>query len=198
MNRSEDAIRAFIAIHISQPARSVLEAASQELSTELPTGVRWVDPKGIHLTLKFLGDIAPDQAKDILEVMGRHAASVEPFRIRLSGLGMFPNQKRPRVVWAGIEGELDSLQKLQADIDNATGGLGFAKEIRSFSPHLTLGRVRDRVSESERRRIGTVVASTCLGTSEPWPVEAVYLIRSRLGPGGATYCELGSARVGGG
>ena len=166
------------------------------LRAQLPTGVRWVDPNGIHLTLKLLGNFVPDQAEDILEVMGRHAASVEPFSICLSGLGMFPNPKRPRVVWAGIEGELDSLQNIQAELEEATWGLGFAKEKRPFSPHLTLGRVREQVSDSERRRIGTVVSSTCLGTSEPWPVEAVHLIRSRLAPGGATYCELGWVPLG--
>ena len=161
------------------------------LRAQLPTGVRWVDPNGIHLTLKLLGNFVPDQAEDILEVMGRHAASVEPFSICLSGLGMFPNPKRPRVVWAGIEGELDSLQNIQAELEEATWGLGFAKEKRPFSPHLTLGRVREQVSDSERRRIGTVVSSTCLGTSEPWPVEAGPPDTQPFGSGGSHVLRVG-------
>ncbi len=196
MSRAEETLRAFVAIRVSPAAVSVLEEAIRGLEAQLPLEVRWVNPDGIHLTLKFLGNIAPHQARDVLDVMGRSAAAVEPFSIGLSDLGMFPNPNRPRVVWAGIRGELDPLQKLQAGLERGAWELGLPKEKRPFSPHLTLGRVREQASESAYRSTGAVVSATPLGASEPWRVEAVHLIRSRLGPGGATYCELGSARLG--
>ncbi len=198
MSRAEETLRAFVAIRVSPAAVSVLEEAIRVLEAQLPREVRWVNPDGIHLTLKFLGNIAPHQARDVLDVMGRSAAAVEPFSIGLSDLGMFPNPKRPRVVWAGIRGEVDPLQKLQAGLERGAWELGLSKETRPFSPHLTLGRVREQASESAHRSTGAVISATPLGASEPWRVEAVHLIRSRLGPGGAKYCELGSARLGNG
>ena len=196
MTRSEESIRAFIALQIPQVARSVLNETIQRLSDRVPDGVRWVDPSGIHLTLKFLGNVAPAKADEVLEAMLQPAASVAPFLINLCGLGTFPNEKKPRVVWAGIQGDLDLLMELQEKLEGAMWGLGFPRERRPFSPHLTLGRVKEQVSNSIRRQIGTGLEGVSLVPGEPWLVESVYLVRSQLAPGGATYSNLGSARLG--
>ena len=94
MTRSEGSIRAFIALHIPQAARSVLNETILSLGDRVPDGVRWVNPSGIHLTLKFLGNVAGAQADDVLDAMRRPAASVAPFWINLCGLGTFPNGKK--------------------------------------------------------------------------------------------------------
>ena len=196
MTRLEGNIRAFIALQIPQTSRLVLNETIRSLKERVPDGVRWVDPSGIHLTLKFLGNVTPAQVEEVLEAMHWPATSVAPFQINLYGLGTFPNEKRPRVVWAGIQGELDSLMELQEKLEKATGGLGFARERRPFSPHLTLGRVKEQVPDSVRRRIGIGLGSKSLEPGEPWLVEAVYLVRSQLAPSGATYSNLGLARLG--
>jgi 2'-5' RNA ligase len=166
----------------------------QRLAVQAPTGVRWVDPAGIHLTLKFLGNVVPGLAGRIIEVMDRQAAS--PFSIHLSGLGMFPNERRPRVLWAGVQGALDPLQRLQEQIEEGVSRLGFPRERRPFSPHLTLGRVREPVSSGALKRISAAVTSTSLEPTEPWTVDSVHLMRSVLTPGGARYSTLASVPLG--
>ena len=197
LTESGGTLRAFIALQIPQAARLVLAEAIQSLGDGISTGMRWVDPSGIHLTLKFLGDVEPGQVDHILAAIRTSAGSVTPFCINLTGLGIFPNEKKPRVVWAGIQGDLDSLGELQGRIERASWGLGFAREKWPFSPHLTLGRVKDQISDAERRQVGAVAHSLSLSTDEPWTVDAVHLIRSQLNPSGAIYSTLGSVPLAG-
>ena len=196
MTSSEGSIRGFIALEIPSAVKLTLQEAIQSLNAQIPKGVRWLDPSAMHLTLKFLGSVAPGMISGILDAVGRSAEPVAPFRISLSGLGMFPNEKRPRVLWAGVQGDLDAILELQQRVEEAMHGLGFAPEERRFSPHLTLGRVRDQVSGSLRRQIGSAVSSASLGTAEPWLVREVHLVQSVLAPGGASYTTLGSIALG--
>ena len=195
MIRSDAPIRAFIALNIPTAAKSALEEAIRNLSAQVPSRVRWVDPGGMHLTLKFLGNVEPAQVDGLVEAL-RRPAEVSPFRIWLSGLGVFPNERRPRVLWVGLDGDLASLRELQEKIAGEMSGLDFPREARPFSPHLTLGRVQDRVSDGVRRRIGAAVSSATLGPAESWLVDSVHLVRSHLAPGGATYSTLASASLG--
>jgi len=192
---SDAPIRAFIALDIPTATKSTLGEVIRSLTPQVPGGVRWVDPGAVHLTLKFLGNVEPAQVDGIVEALRRPAA-VSPFRIWLSGLGVFPNERRPRVLWVGLDGDLASLRELQEEISGEMSGLGFPREARPFSPHLTLGRVQDRVSDGVRRRIGAAVSSTSLGPAESWLVDSVHLVRSHLAPGGATYTTLASASLG--
>ncbi len=193
MSSSEQAIRVFIAAPIATHAKLVLSKVIDGLSSKIPEGVRWVNPDGIHLTIKFLGNIRPEGVTRITEAMGRAAAEVSPFQVRLWGLGTFPNEKRPRVLWAGMEGDIDRLRELQEISESALEALGYPIDRRPFNPHLTLGRVRDQVDERTRRGIGSVLSSEKLEASEPWPVESVELIQTQFGSEGATYNTLASA-----
>ena len=190
-------IRVFIALHLSQMARQQLAETIRRLAGELPTGVRWVDPENIHLTLKFLGDIDPSQLEDVSRDMGLAAGGSAPFWVHLAGLGMFPNQKRPRVLWAGMGGDLDQLAALQEKVDAAMAELQFPREGRPFSPHLTLGRVRDGVSGEVRRRVGAAVACATQEAGDPWLVDTLHLVRSDLTAKGAIYTSLVAAPLGG-
>lgn len=192
-NPSGQAIRVFIAAPIPLPDKLVLSNVMDALSSKLAEGVRWVNPDGIHLTIKFLGDINPSQASVVAEAMGRAAAQVSPFRIGLSGLGMFPNQKKPRVLWAGVEGDMARLTELQEATENELTALGFPKDRRSFNPHLTLGRVRDQVLDRTRRRISLVMSGQDIQATEPWLVESVGLIQTHFGPAGTTYTTMSGA-----
>ena len=192
MNPSDATIRVFIALDIAPEARRGLVAAMRELQTAIPNGVRWVDPAGIHLTLKFLGNIDPNLVEPVFQGMRGSAEGTAPFQLRLFDLGLFPNARQPRVLWAGVAGELKPLEGLQQRVDESVSPLGFPRERQPFRPHLTLGRVREGVAPAIRSQIGATLYSIPLGPSEPWLVDAVHLIRSTLTPTGAIYASLGS------
>jgi 2'-5' RNA ligase len=193
---AEAPIRAFIALAISATAKSALADVMQRLAVQAPAGVRWVDPARMHLTLKFLGNVEPGLVDGIIDAIAGAAAGASPFSIHLSGLGMFPNERRPRILWAGVQGGLDALHQLREQIEESMSGLGFPRERRPFSPHLTLGRVREPVYSGSIRRISAAVTSISLEPTEPWPVDSVHLVRSTLTPGGARYSALASVPLG--
>ncbi len=184
-------IRAFIALHISEQARQTLDRTIRELADTTGRQVRWADPKGIHLTLKFLGNISSSRTGELLEAVEESCRDHSPFSLVLSGLGMFPNRERPRVLWAGVGGGLDALASLQDAVETAMTGAGFRREPRPFRAHLTIGRVRDGATPRQRRAIGDAVSSTTLPPVEPWQIGTVHLVQSTLTPQGAIYADLG-------
>lgn len=185
--------RIFIAIELSDPVKRWLAAARAALEPAVPAGtVRWVDGKGIHLTLKFLGEIPARQADEVRVAIDRAAAGAKSFSITVEGLGCFPNLNRPRVVWAGVRAQAE-LGELQSRLETELEGMGFAREERAFSPHLTLGRVRDGIPDGRRGDIGAAVAAAKTGEPVSMEVGEISLFRSVLRPGGAEYTVLYSA-----
>src|SRR2546421_211885 len=149
-------LRAFIAIQLSDEVKRQIGSVQAELKREVSGSGRggkavkigWTQPEGIHLTLKFLGDIQETQVEALREILKRAAAPARPFTLEARGLGAFPNPRAPRVIWLGLHGKSDDmaeLQRLQAAVEDGAAALGFAKEARAFTPHLTLARIRDRV-----------------------------------------------------
>ncbi|GAI25354.1 unnamed protein product, partial [marine sediment metagenome] len=127
-----------------------------QLEAQLKLGeqpwVKWVDPYSIHLTLKFLGNIAVDRTGEVAKAMKEAVQGISPFHLEVKDLGVFPNLRRVQVAWVGISGEVDKLSQLQKYIESTLAPLGFAPESRPFTPHLTLARLRDRASLDERQR----------------------------------------------
>ena len=193
-----DKVRSFIAIPVPSPAIQVLEQVVKRLDSEIGEQVRWVRPEGIHITLKFMGDIPASTVQRVLESLPPVAAGFSPFELSISRLGVFPNPRRPRVLWASLDGGLEVLSELQLAVDEAVGRLGLPKEQRAFSPHLTLGRVRRDVSEGQLRKIGEVMATAALPSVPPWPADTVNLMRTELDPGGSRHYLVGSSPIGGG
>ncbi len=188
-------VRAFIAVEVPQTARQTLAEAVRELADQTPGNVRWVDAQGIHLTLKFLGDIHTQDAGEIITALNSPVRQVSPFSLQLSGLGMFPNARRPRVLWAGIEGQQDSLSNLQQCVEGVLVQMNHPTERQTFSPHLTLGRVRDGISPGARRRIIQAMSAASpasMVVSEPWTVEQVHLFRTTFTPQGSIYTSMGA------
>jgi len=192
-------IRTFIAIELPPEMQERIAQVQARFKQNSPAGlVRWVQPQGIHLTLKFLGDTPTQKIEEIGEILRSVCAAHTPFSFSVSGLGCFPDFKRPRVVWVGVEEPEGHLKGLQQAIERAISPLGFPPEGRAYSPHLTLGRVKEgRSSDIEMlgeyvKRVGAQVA---LG---PVHVDSVSLIRSDLLPGGAVYTPLVRAALGGG
>ena len=194
----ENMVRSFIAIPVPKAGIEVLERVVKRLGTEIGGQVRWVRPRGIHLTLKFMGDIPASTVERVLEALPEVAAAFRPFEISVSGLGVFPNSRRPRVLWAGLDGDLTTLLALQIAVDQAVEKLGLPKEERPFSPHLTLGRVRRDTNDEQSRKIGYLMSNTVLQAVPSWPVETVDLMRTELDPTGSRHYLVGSAAIGGG
>jgi 2'-5' RNA ligase len=189
-------IRSFIAIELPEEAKKGLSKLRKKVERDEHRFVKWVDPGGIHLTLKFLGNIPFKQVTEITKAIEEAAQGISPFHLEISGLGAFPNLKQARVFWVGIGGEMDKLSRLQQNIDSALAVLGFAKEERSFVPHLTLARIREGASPPERRSFGELVGSTIFEDKYPVEVEAIRLMRSQLMPTGAIYTCLSVVGLG--
>jgi 2'-5' RNA ligase len=196
VSHNPEEIRSFIAIELPEEAKKGLARLRKELERDEHKFVKWVDPGGIHLTLKFLGNIPSKRVAEITEAMERAAQGISPFNLEISGLGAFPSLKQARVFWVGIGGEVDKLSGLQQNIDSALAALGFAKEERPFMPHLTLARIREGASPPEKRSFGELVGSTIFEDKYHVEVEAIRLMRSQLTPTGAIYTCLSVVELG--
>lgn len=188
-------IRSFIAIELPDEFRLALARLQERLKSGSRALVKWVDPQGIHLTLKFLGNISPDMVGRITTALEGAVRGMSPFHLEAGGLGAFPSLKRVRVVWVGIAGEVDRLSRLQRSIESALVPLGFAPESRTFSPHLTLGRLRDQATPEESRNLGQLVATASFETAYAVEVASVHLMRSQLTREGAIYSRVGSLKL---
>ncbi len=190
MTHNPEQIRCFIAIELPEEAKRGIARLKEELVRDEHKFVKWVDPGGIHLTLKFLGNIPSKQITEITEAIGKAGQGISRFHLEISGLGAFPSLKQARVLWIGIGGEVDRLSMLQQNIESALTTLGFPKEERSFVPHLTLARVKQGASPLERTGFGELVDATSFEDKYHVEVEAISLMRSQLTPAGAIYTRL--------
>ncbi|MBE7551534.1 MAG: RNA 2',3'-cyclic phosphodiesterase [Anaerolineales bacterium] len=191
-------IRSFIAIELSDEAHAALADLQSRLKRVAPAQiVRWTAPESIHLTLHFLGDIAPDTVSEISSLMEQVAAVHPPFTLTLGGLGCFPNTRRPRVVWAGVAGQTDILARLQGELGEKLKTLGFTLDTRPYSPHLTLGRVKDGVPQRQLAQLGQALEQTqpTVGSLAVLPVSEISLMKSELKSAGAVYTPLALARL---
>lgn len=193
MNENSPTIRSFVAIELPAEARAWCQAAIERARRGLgPTAsaVRWVNPDGIHLTLKFLGAVPTDQLTALIDQLRIALASQASFTLSIGGLGVFPGPRAPRVLWVSIMGDLEALGACQQRVESATAPLGFPSEKRAFTPHLTFGRVRETATPEQRAAIGALPAAWPPGTSAPFQVTSASLMQSHLGPGGARYSQL--------
>jgi 2'-5' RNA ligase len=190
-----DVVRSFIAVSLPDNVRAELTALEDRLKARRHAFVKWVDPESLHLTLKFLGNVAVDSIPQIVEVMSGVARVHSPFRLEVAGTGAFPNWQRPQVVWVGVGGDLDKLNAFQKGLESALSPLGFPPEARPFSAHLTLGRLRDRTTPDDRRRFAEFAQRIEFGASLSFDVNAVRLMKSQLTPAGPIYSELAMAKL---
>ena len=192
---SPTAIRAFIAIELPQVLQEQLSQAIVRLQEQSPRAVRWVAARNIHLTLKFLGNVSPENITQLTRVIQHESLRYKPFTMHAGGLGAFPSKIHPRVIWVGIDAP-PVLLELQQSIDRETDRLGYASEERGFSAHLTLGRVSQHAGPQEVRQIAEALARNTIGDLGTIQVNSLRLFRSDLQPGGAVYTPLYDARLG--
>jgi 2'-5' RNA ligase len=163
----------------------MLEQMEQDLR-KYGSDVRWVAINSIHLTLKFLGEVEPALIQDLSEALEKASVSEGTLALRLHGLGCFPNQKNPRVIWCGIEGDTDGLARLQQKVEAVCQQFGFAPEDRPFRPHLTLGRVRGK------RNLQPLLDCIKIDSERECSFDAdcYHVYKSTLKPHGAVYSVL--------
>lgn len=188
-------IRSFIAVELPEELKSVLTQLQAQLKAGKHPYVKWANPYGIHLTLKFLGNIAMDKTGEITRAIEAAARGMSAFHLELRELGAFPNLRRVQVVWVGLNGEVARLSQLQQRIESNLVPLGFTAESRAFTPHLTLARLNDRASPAERQSFGQLIASTRLATAYGFNVDSINLMRSQLTREGAIYSRISSTKL---
>jgi len=185
-------IRSFVAVEIDDAIRAQLSDLVARLRAT-DAHVRWSRPENLHVTLKFLGDIAEENVGAARKIVEDVAARHSPFEIEVAGLGAFPNMRRPRVVFAHVVDATDTLTALARALEREMVAVGAKREKRPFRSHLTLGRVK-----SPRGLIGLAEAMAELG-DEPLgrqTVQEIVLMRSDLKPSGAVYSRLGVGKLG--
>jgi 2'-5' RNA ligase len=183
-------LRSFIALEIPAEIQNAIECNIASLKNALPKPlIRWVAPHNVHLTLKFLGDVSPDNLERLAETLKVETASHAIFSISIGGLGAFPTQRRARVIWIGLDAP-PALATLQRGVDAAAVQLGYPREERPFSPHLTIGRVGQTASTSDLQYIRSALESTKVGILGTVRVEAIHIFKSDLQPGGSVYTRL--------
>ena len=185
-------IRSFIAIELPDELKRELTKLEAQLKANDTPFVKWVDPSGIHLTLKFLGNVNLKQIEEIVRAMEKAVVGISPFRLEVKDLGVFPGPARVRVVWVGLGDDLDTLTRLQERIEANVSPLGFPPEGRPFSPHLTLARVREEATPQERESLGQLITVTKAALSFSFTVTSLSLMRSILSREGALYSQLAS------
>jgi 2'-5' RNA ligase len=183
-------IRSFIAIELPHEVKSALAELQAGLQPDKQPSVKWVDPYSIHLTLKFLGDIAAAKISDITSTIEEASREIAPFSLEVKGLGVFPNFKRVRVVWVGVRGDTSRLKLLQQRIESNLVPFGFARESRPFTPHLTLARVRERIAPTEQQSFGQLIAGASFEAAHQFTVDSINLMHSQLTREGAIYRQL--------
>jgi RNA 2',3'-cyclic 3'-phosphodiesterase len=186
-------LRTFIAIRIPGDVRQAIHrnVASLKKAVDKST-VRWVAPDNIHLTLKFLGDVAPSNLDLLKQMLAAEAGRHRCFQMEVGTLGVFPNLRQPRVIWVGLEGS-PALSALQRGVEAFTERLGYQPEGRAFSPHLTVGRVQDHVHAEDLNALRTAFEKNQVPPLGCVGVDGLDLMKSDLQPGGSVYTTLFSA-----
>jgi 2'-5' RNA ligase len=183
----EKSIRSFLALDLPEEILREIGRIRNRLEELIQGDIRWVRPEGIHLTLKFFGDISEIDIANIAAVVEKAAAGAAPFTLSIGGVGVFPDSRRPRVLWLGMNGDVPRLLIFQKELERSLQLIGFALEERPFRPHLTLGRIRSpkgltglaRVLEKGEEYAAAGFLASGLG-----------LFRSELTPRGAVHTRL--------
>ena len=182
-------IRSFLAFELPTEIKEVLNRVYVEMSRS-PLDVRWVRTEGIHLTVVFMGDIPESNISPMGGQIGGVCAGYGPFTISLKNMGCFPNSRNPRVLWIGVEGDLERMSRFRDEIQRKLVPFGIQEEKRDFRPHLTLGRFKKpgkKVAETEKLLLNYKGL-----TSPACSLKELIFFKSDLRPGGAVYTKMRS------
>ena len=186
-----DAIRTFICIEIPEAVKGRIADLQGELK-KLDAQVSWVKPSNIHLTVKFLGPVDPSRIVTVRQVVERVASSCNPFEVEVARTGCFPSPRNPKVLWVGLSQIPNQLQQLQETIEEQLAAVGFPREQKRFSPHLTIGRVRSPRGASE---VAEKLIASAFDT-QTFSATEVIVMRSDLNPAGSVYTPQARIQLG--
>jgi 2'-5' RNA ligase len=184
-------MRLFIAIELPEDIKKGLAQVQDDLRKN-GASATWTRPEGIHLTLKFLGEVVEARVPEIMQALTDAVRGAERFRVEVSGAGAFPSERNPRVLWVGVAGDFEKLATLQAAVEGAMEKLGFEPEERKFSPHLTLARIKFLRPRDNWQNAIEGIKNVSLGGFE---ADRVSLMKSELKPSGAVYTEIGKVML---
>jgi len=179
-------IRTFLGLEIDDDTRAALGRTLAALRPALPR-IRWVHPENLHLTLKFLGDVAPADLGAVIAAADEAADSAAPFLLDIEELGCFPDVRRPRVVWAGAGAGAESCTALAAAVEEALAPLGYEPERKPHTPHITLGRIKD---PRDAPGLDALLAGTDASAFGTVDVGEIVVFMSELRKGGARYTAM--------
>lgn len=188
-----DVTRVFIGVPIPVQFRVKLERLGQNLAKVVPQA-RWVHPEDFHVTLAFLGDVPHADLRDVCRAVAEVTSVTPAFDLKLSGAGAFPDPVKPRVLWAGVDGDLDALSSLRAVIVEAVAKVGYPPDDDRFHPHVTLGRLKSG-RDSPSIDLTNQVAHLRTWTAGPWTADSVIVYGSHPAKEGPSYATLGTARM---
>jgi 2'-5' RNA ligase len=194
-------LRLFVAIDLPEEWKQALSQLQGEMQAALTTDaatssvrVRWVRPEGLHLTLKFLGEVPRDRLSSIESALTSAVPEPPGFVVTIGRTGSFSDRRAPRVVWAGIQLRDDPQQRalfaLEERVETWLASAGFPRERRGSQPHLTLGRLPESMSPQTREAVARITNAFATPEVAPFSVKRVHLMRSHLGPGGSRYERL--------
>lgn len=197
MSAEKQHVRAFVAVHLPAPIREKLHATQKELESAIPEdAVRWAPFEQLHLTLEFLGKVAIERLSDLETALRGVAASHQTLKLSCEAVGAFPSVRNPRVIWAGIKGDLEALLALQSDVHKAVQPWAAEEETRAYRPHVTLGRVRP-INRRELRKVSDAIAAVTERAFGSWKVDEFALMQSKLSPHGSQHSTLATFPLGG-
>jgi RNA 2',3'-cyclic 3'-phosphodiesterase len=185
-------LRLFVCIEMPAEIKKTVAGIQIRLRPLAKGFVSWARQEGLHITLKFLGEVESKELDKVAEAVAQAAREIKPFELTITGTGGFPNLKSPRVFWVGIEEPTGMLLKLQAQIESEFTAMGFAREDRPFSPHLTIGRVKEPKGVSD---ICCELQKTTLGPMSFMANELI-VMRSDLRPDGPVYTPMKKIKLG--
>jgi len=181
-----DTLRAFIAIEMPGLVADAVRRSQQALQKD-GIRLRWVRPENVHLTLRFLGDISAATIQAVREAMERSVFGRQPFFLRLSGIGVFPGLKHPKVIWLGLQGQVDLLDDLYRNLSAFLAEQGIPRAERPFKGHLTIGRAKGRL---DSENLEAVLLRQAAFETDDFAADSICLFKSDLTPGGAVYTPL--------
>lgn len=181
--------RSFFALPLSFQCRQEIDKTVLDLKIDLPSGIRWVKTENLHITLKFLGKFRTEDIEPIKNVLDSVLSATSQFTLSLQSLGVFPNSRYPKVVWIGIAPS-DELFQIFRQLENAVFAFGYPKEERGFSPHLTIGRVKNDLHNPDPSRIFNIIKSKNIGAISESPVDKVVFFQSELAERSPVYTEV--------
>jgi RNA 2',3'-cyclic 3'-phosphodiesterase len=187
---TSDRLRCFIAVHVPVRVRERLRDLQQQLEKSVPEDVvRWTPFEQLHLTLEFLGSVPTTAVPQLEQALTKVAAEHRPFKLQAESIGAFSSIRNPRVIWAGITGDIEPLKALQSAVHAAVVEWEREPETRAYRPHLTLGRVRP-IKPRELRKVSEVLGAIAPPNFGSWDVTEFAFMQSKLSPHGAQHSVL--------